>query len=471
MLKYLNEPSDESQDLNTDTVNVSDNASFNTDTYSPAGELGEYSGADDYEIAALKEKLVRYEYRIAYLERIVKVSQILNTVLTLEPLLQIIIQAATELIDTDACSIMLIDRNTGELRFAEATGSVTEAIKKLSIPLDDTSIAGLVVQTDKPVLVRDVRNDDRWNPEVDKAVDFETKSILGVPLRVRDQVIGVLEVVNKRSEEGFTQDDIQIANTLAAQAAVALENARLLDELQMAYRELSEIDQIKSDFVSIAAHELRTPLAVILGYATFLREKVKGEQANKQLDIVVNSAMHLRTLIGDMINLHHINSNKVMLDRSVFSLKQIVLDVLREFSEIAKGKQQTLTKKFVPDNDPLNIDADQQKIYLIFANLISNAIKFTGDSGRIHVNVELKGYKYHINVIDTGIGISEDQYERIFDQFHQVEASLTRKYQGMGLGLSITKGMVEVHEGRIWVQSVVGKGSNFNVILPSAPGA
>jgi signal transduction histidine kinase len=127
-----------------------------------------------------------------------------------------------------------------------------------------------------------------------------------------------------------------------------------------------------------------------------------------------------------------------------------------------------LTKKFVPNNDPLNIEADRQKIYLVFANLISNAIKFTGEKGRIHINVELKGYKYHVNVIDTGIGIEEDQYERIFDQFHQVESSLTRKYQGMGLGLSIAKGMVEIHEGRIWVQSVVGKGSNFNVILPSA---
>lgn len=471
MLKYLGSSEESNEELNNEETALEGEAEEGA-TASLENKNPEPARAGDSEsemVAILKEKLARYEHRITYLERIVKVSQILNTVLTLEPLLQIIIQSATELINTDACSILLIDKNTGELHFAEVTGGMTEALREVSIPLDN-SIAGLVVQTDKPVLVRDVKNDSRWHPEIDKALNFETTSILGVPLKVRDEVIGTLEVVNKRSEGGFTQDDIQIATTLAAQAAVALENARLLDELQHAYRELAEIDQIKSDFVSIAAHELRTPLAVILGYASFLRENVQG-QASEQLEIVVNSAMHLRTLIGDMINLHHIQTNNVLLDRTVFSLRQLILEVMEEFNELVKGKGQVFTKKFVPDNDPLNIDADRQKIYLIFANLISNAIKFTNEGGRIHINIQLKGYKYHINIIDTGIGIPETQYERIFDQFHQVESSLARKYQGMGLGLSIAKGMVEVHQGKIWVQSMVGKGSNFNVVLPSAPDA
>jgi signal transduction histidine kinase len=291
---------------------------------------------------------------------------------------------------------------------------------------------------------------------------------LGVPLKVRDNVIGVLEVVNKKTEEGFNQDDIQIATTLSAQAAIAIENARLLDELQQAYRDLSQLDQIKGDFVSIASHELRTPLAVILGYATFLRDNVTG-QASEQLEIVLNSAMRLRSLIDDMVNLRHIQTDDVQLERSMFSLRQLVSDVTQEFSELATGKQQILTTKFTPSDSPLNIDADRQKIYLALANLISNSIKFTPEGGRIHINVELKGYKYWVNVIDTGIGIPETEYDRIFDQFYQVEPSLTRKYQGMGLGLSIAKGMVEVHKGRIWVESVVGKGSNFIVVLPSAP--
>ncbi len=415
----------------------------------------------------LEQKIEGLERRIGYLERIVKVSQILNSTLSVEPLLQIIIQAATELTNTEACSIMLIDKNTGELRFAEATGGATEALKKVSVPLDN-SIGGWVVRMDRPLLIRDAKNDPRWHRGVDETTEFETRSILGVPLKVRDKVIGVLEVVNKKTDEGFNQDDIQIATTLSAQASIAIENARLLDELQAAYRELSRLDQIKGDFVSIASHELRTPLAVILGYASFLRDNVSG-QASEQLDIVLNSAMRLRSLIDDMVNLRHIQEDDVQLQYDLFSLRQLVVDVTQEFSQLISGKRQTLTIKFNPNDNPFNIDADRQKIYLVLANLVSNAIKFTPENGRIHINVELKGLKYWISVIDTGIGIIKTEYERIFDQFYQVEPALTRKYQGMGLGLSIAKGMVQVHKGRIWVESVVGKGSNFTVVLPSGP--
>jgi signal transduction histidine kinase len=415
----------------------------------------------------LKQKIEALERRIAYLDRIVKVSQILNSTLSVEPLLQIIIQSATELTNTEACSIMLIDKQSGELRFAEATGGASAALKRVSVPLEN-SIAGWVIRKDKPLLIRDAKNDPRWHRGVDESTDFETHSILGVPLKVRDQAIGVMEVVNKKSDEGFSQDDIQIATTLAAQAAIAIENARLLDELQQAYRDLSQLDQIKGDFVSIASHELRTPLAVILGYATFLRDNLTG-QASEQLDIVLSSAVRLRSLIDDMVNLRHIQTNDVQLERSFFSLKQLVLDVIQEFDELVKGKQQILTARFSPDDVTFNIEADRQKIYLVLANLISNAIKFTPEGGRIHINVELKGFKHVINVIDTGIGIQKSEYHHIFDQFYQVEPSLTRKYQGMGLGLSIAKGMVEVHHGRIWVESVVGKGSNFTVVLPSGP--
>jgi signal transduction histidine kinase len=422
---------------------------------------------EDGQAAVLKQKITGLERRIGYLERIVKVSQMLNSTLSLEPLLQIIIQAATELTSTEACSIMLVDKNTGELRFAAATGKEEQFLKKMLVPLEN-SIAGFVIRQSRPVLIRDAKNDPRWHGDVDENIDFETRSILGVPLTVRDRVIGVLEVVNKTAEEGFSQDDIQIATTLSSQAAIAIENARLLDELQQAYRDLSEIDQLKGDFVSIASHELRTPLAVILGYATFLRDNIQGE-GSEQLDIVLSSALKLRALIDDMVNLRHIQTDDVQLARTIFPLKQLVLDVTKEFSEIIAGKQLILTTKFTPSDSPLNIDADRQNIYLVLANLLNNAIKYTPEGGRIHVNVELKGHKYWVNVIDTGIGIPKADYERIFDQFYQVEPSLTRKYQGMGLGLSIAKGMVEVHDGRIWVESVVGKGSNFVVVLPSAP--
>ena len=481
MLKYLDNADDEQEpeqeegsaaglpEIDNEAllspVTEADNDEFAVDLGDDVDELaGLEIGAEDDHVAMLKQKIGGMEQRISYLERIVKVSQMLNSTLSLEPLLQIIVQAATELTGTEACSIMLIDKNTGELRFAEATGGVTNDLMKISVPLDD-SIGGFVIRRKRPLLIRDVQDDPRWHGET---MDFETRSILGVPLNVRDSVIGVLEVINKSDDSGFSEDDVQIATTLGAQAAIAIENARLLDELQQAYRDLAEVDQIKNDFVSVASHELRTPLAVILGYATFLKDNVQGE-AGEQLEIVLNSAVKLRSLIDDMVNLRHIQTNEIQLERTMFSLKQLITDITKEFSEIIASKQLLLSSRFMPDDSPLNIDADRQKIYLVIANLVNNAIKFTREGGRIHINVELKDHKYWINVIDTGIGIPPVERERIFDQFYQVEPPLTRKYQGMGLGLSITKGMVEIHRGRIWVESVVGKGSNFAVVLPTAP--
>ncbi|MEJ2555476.1 MAG: GAF domain-containing sensor histidine kinase [Anaerolineae bacterium] len=413
----------------------------------------------------LEQRITTLERRIAYLERIVKVSQILNSTLSLEPLLRIIIQSATELTHTEACSIMLLDKRTGELRFTHSIGEGSEGLRDMTVPLDN-SIAGWIVRKRKPLLIRDAKNDSRWNPQIDRTIDFDTRSILGVPLKVKDEVIGVMELLNKVGEQGFVQDDIQIANTLAAQAAIAIENARLLDELQQAYDELAELDQLKSNFVSIASHELRTPLSVILGYASFLREEVSGE-AGEQIDIVLQSAMRLRSIIDDMVNLRHVDTGQAQLERDIFSMTVLISDVAGEFDQLAKAKQQIL-RVDLPE-DQLKIDADWQKIYLVLANLLSNAIKFTPSQGRVQVSAQRKGEELWISVMDTGIGIPERDYDRIFDRFYQVEPSLTRRYEGMGLGLSVAKSMVELHSGRIWVESVVGKGSRFTVVLPISP--
>lgn len=413
----------------------------------------------------LEQRIAGLERRIAYLERIVKVSQILNSTLSLEPLLGIIIQSATELTHTEACSIMLLDKRTGELRFAHTIGERSEGLRNVTVPLDN-SIAGWIVRKRKPLLIRDAKSDPRWHSQVDKTIDFDTRSILGVPLKVKDEVIGVMELLNKLDDHGFSQDDIQIASTLAAQAAIAIENARLLDELQRAYDDLAELDRLKSDFVSVASHELRTPLAVILGYASFLREEVSGE-AGEQLSIVLQSAMRLRSIIDDMVNLRHVDTGESQLQRDIFSMKELISEVTNEFVQLAKAKQQTVTLD-LPD-DPLNIDADRQKIYLVLANILSNAVKFTPGAGRVQVSAYRKGEEIWIAVMDTGVGIPERDYQRIFDRFYQVEPSLTRRYEGMGLGLSIAKSMVELHEGRIWVDSVVGKGSRFTIVLPVSP--
>jgi signal transduction histidine kinase len=410
----------------------------------------------------LTERITGLERRIANLERIVKVSQLLNTTLSLEPLLKIITQSAMELTGTEACSIMLLDKQTGELRFAAATGGKKEEIEKIPVPLD-RSVGGWVVRNGKPLLIRDAKKDPRFYRQVDELTDFETRSILAVPMQLRQTVIGVMEVLNKVGGGDFTQDDIQIASTLAAQAAIAIENARLLEELQRAYEDLAELDRLKSEFVAIASHELRTPLAVILGYASFLRKDVEGT-AGEQLDMVLQSAMRLRSIIDDMVNLRHVETGEAQLELEVFSLRDLVEKTLQEFEALAEAKHQDLCTAL--DEGQLMIEADRQKIYLVLANLLSNAVKFTPQGGRIHLSVEQKGEEMWVVVMDTGVGIPQRQIHRVFDRFYQVEPSLTRHFEGMGLGLSIVKDLIELHGGRIWVDSVERMGSRFTFAIP-----
>jgi len=423
--------------------------------------------ANNYQvlIEQYKEKITHLEYRIAYLERIAKVSQTLNSTLDLDMLLRNITQVAAELTNAEACSILLYDKDTKELKFTPATAStVSEKLTSIPVPIDD-SIAGWVFKKARPMLIRNVTNDPRWNKHVDEMSNFHTRSILGVPLKIKQQIIGVLELLNKQDDIGFTQDDIQIATTLAAQVAVAIENARLWRDVQQAYEELSELDELKTNFVNLASHELRTPLAVIMGYASFLRDELSG-QASEQLNMVLASALKLRKLIDDMTNLRYVKTHQIDLDVEIFSMRELVQEVLSEFSALMQAKSLRLKTQFPDGDDPINIEADRQKIYLIIANLVSNAIKFTSEDGIVLVGMSREGQKIILRVADTGVGIEKQKLDKIFEDFYQVEPSMTRRFQGLGIGLSIVKGMVEIHHGRITVKSVRGKGSQFTVMLP-----
>jgi len=170
-----------------------------------------------------------------------------------------------------------------------------------------------------------------------------------------------------------------------------------------------------------------------------------------------------------MVNLRHIHNDDVQLDLTVFSMKALVTAVMDEFEKLIKVKQLKVKLQMMQGDDPINIEGDYQKLYLVVANLLSNAIKFTAEKGAILVGLSRQGQKIYFRIADTGIGIPEEHFSKIFEDFYQVEPSLTRRYEGLGLGLPIVKGMVNIHHGHIKVESVVGKGSRFTVRLPIAP--
>lgn len=399
------------------------------------------------------------------LQRILEISQILTSTYDLDELLQVILAAATELTKTETASILLLEEGSTDLRFAATTGSNRDKMMALRVPVA-SSLAGTILRSGEPMVFDDVQQDPRHFDGIDKQIAFESRSMLGVPLLVRDRPVGVLEALNKLDSSPFSEEDGQVLMTLAAQAAVAIENARLITALQRAYEQLNRVDQIKSDFIAIASHELRTPLGLILGYAAMLREDMKNPDTAQQLDVVMHSALRLRDLIDDMVNVQHIEEGKAKLVLTEFALQDVVQRVVTAISELYTVKEQEMLINLPPE--PLSLKADREKITLVLNNLLTNAIKFTDARGRIMLSAERMNGEVQVHVADTGIGIPAREVEHIFDRFYQVEPHLTRTYGGLGLGLAIAKGMIELHGGKIWVESVEGLGSRFSFSVPVA---
>jgi signal transduction histidine kinase len=397
------------------------------------------------------------------LARLVEISRVLNSATSVDSLLHYIIKQAAALTDAEAASILLLDPQTRQLRFRAASNAMQHTpMAEISVPLDN-SIAGAILQSNRPMLISDVRRDPRWNREVSQAINFETRSILGVPMHDADrQAMGVLEALNKQNG-GFTREDAQTLTVLADIAGVAIARAQLNEALQQAYQELNELDQLKTDFIAIASHELRTPLSVIMGYVSFLQEEAGPEMAG-QLDTVMDAAVHLRNLIQAMLNLRYVAAGESVLKLATVDLTGLVAETTAVLQETAVSTHHTITGHL--PGEKLFIHADRDVIQTAFNNLVSNAIKFTPDGGRIELTLLRCGGEAWFCVRDSGIGIPADRLDRVFKRFYQVESPLRRTYGGLGLGLAIAKELVELHNGRIWAESQPGQGSAFTIALP-----
>ncbi len=401
---------------------------------------------------------------IRQLARLVEISVVINSTLEIDRLLQHIIEAAADLLGCEAASILLYEEQEHKLFFAAATGSDPLELAKIPVPIEG-SIAGQIFAENAPRILNDLSTSTEHYNHVGKQVNFATRSLLGVPMRIRERVIGVLEALNKREGE-FNGNDLRLLSVIASHASVAIENARLVQALQHANEELKEANRLKSDFIAIASHELRTPLGLILGYASFLKEEAQGD-ISEHAEMVLNSALRLRALVEDMTNLSMLQKGKISLHLEVFPAQKVVMAAYQESTTAAETKSQKL-RLHIPKKDVL-IRADYAKMLLVMNNLINNAVRFTPSGGQIDIRVSGTKRKVGIEVRDTGPGIPPDRLEDVFREFYQVENHLTRHVGGMGLGLAITKGIVEAHGGRIWAENQPqGHGAVFKILLPRA---
>jgi len=409
------------------------------------------------------DRVAQLERKVQVYARLSEISTVLNSTLKLKPLLKVLVDAAAEIVEAEGASVLLWDARKNELRFAAATtGSRGIGLTGQLVPLEN-SIAGTVMRENRVIAVNDVMDEPRHYSQLDRQVGFRTRSVLAVPMRSKDRLIGVLEAVNKR-ELPWTDNDEVYLSILAAQAAVAIESAQLVAALRKANDELSQLDKLKSDFIAIASHELRTPLGVILGYASFLQEAT-DEEVRGHASKVVSSALQLRRIIEDLTNLRYLEQKQLELLRESISVDKLVRAVVQETKPIADAKGHRLI--VLPGAGDARIEADRIRVGMALTNVLNNAIRFTPEYGRIIIKTEVRGGEALITVIDNGIGIPHDQLDRIFERFVQLEDHMTRSNGGLGIGLSIARALIEAHGGRIWASSQgVNNGATFTIALP-----
>jgi len=276
--------------------------------------------------------------------------------------------------------------------------------------------------------------------------------------------MGVLEAVNKH-DGAFTQSDVSILSVIAAHAAIAINNARQHMSTQQALAKVKETNQIKNRFLALASNEMRTPLSVIIEYATFLQRDTEDELSN-HVDRVANAATKVRSLLDQMNNLTLLQSDEMELSQVKIPVQDVLNHALDEVKYFAAKQDLQLVYAF--QDDPIYVNVDPEKTALAFVNLLNNAIHFSPEGSQIVIGVIEQGDEIMAWVKDKGIGIPADQLQKIFEEFYQIEPSDAQGHGGLGIGLTIAKGLIEAQGGEIWAESEgEGKGSTFKVILPA----
>jgi len=406
--------------------------------------------------ALAKERLQRENVRLRALIPLYELSKAFMSMTNLQELLQEIVQVSCQETGADRASLMLLSEDDETLTIQAAIRLSEEAIKTTATKLGE-GIAGRVALQGEPLVL-----DSRSPPseEFEKLMKLdEISSAICIPLTVRNELIGVLNL-SKLGDESppFTTGSVQLTSVLAGQAAIAIKNAYLFEEIQQAYSDLKRLDKLKSEFINVASHELRTPLAILLGYASLLEEQTTDTTRKYVLPIIQN-ALRLRKLLTDMLNLRYLEAGEMDLELEPVQFSEVVDAVLEDLGFLADEKGEVVVIEI--GQDLPSIWADKGKLHLILSNLISNAIKFTPEGGEIAITALAEDDQLTVAVRDTGVGIASEEYDRIFDRFYQVEDSLTRRHPGLGLGLSIVKELVELHQGRVWVESQTEEGSTF----------
>lgn len=423
------------------------------------------------------------EKNIQQLNQLVIIRQIsreINSTVGLDQCLKLILDKTADLLGVEMASLMLIDKNRNELTIKYARGLNEKIVKEARAILDQKDpmeVAVWVVQRGEPLLIQDIERDGRFVKRDGKK--YTTNSLLSVPLKARDEIIGVLNVNNKKDRGIFTQEDLDILMTLANEVSIAIQNNRLYEELMIANEQLKQLDQLKSDFIANVSHELSTPLATSKYLISVIEKGATGGITAKQkeyLILVHNNIDRLTRLIENLLDISRIEAGRFELKREPLDLTGIIKEAVYSFKIQARSK--SIALKTALSNGLPNAYGDRDKIIQVMVNLMDNAIKFNREGGKVTISARIHekspflsdpGLEFvEVCVADTGLGIANEDINKLFTKFHRVpQKQEGPKIKGTGLGLAITKEIIERHRGKIWVESGPGMGSRFFFTLPA----
>jgi signal transduction histidine kinase len=431
-----------------------------------AGKLQESYSDLEQKVEQRTEELAQ---SVGELRALGEVSRAVNSTLDLETVLNTIVAKAVQLSGTEAGAIYVYDEDKDQFELRSTYGMSEEliaAIRKhrvgVGVGADDP--VGKAYASQAMVQVADLRDEAR-TPVLEAVLQAGYRALLVLPLVGAEGVVGAL-VVRRKQPGQFPKQTTDLLQTFAAQSVLAIQNARLFSEIGEKSRQLEAASQHKSQFLANMSHELRTPLNAILGYTELILDQLYGETPQKMkgvLERVQSNGKHLLGLINDVLDLSKIEAGQLVLSLADYSVKEVVQSVYSVVESLANAKNLALKVEVPPDLPVAR--GDERRLAQVLLNLVGNAIKFT-DVGEVKIAAAASNGAYTVSVRDTGPGIDAADQVKIFEEFQQADSSATKKKAGTGLGLSIARRIVEMHGGRIWVESAVGQGATFFMNIP-----
>jgi GAF domain-containing protein len=384
----------------------------------------------------------------------------------LQTVLNTLAESASRLCEADLSSIHRQRGSDYQMVATYGSPAGTDEFVSRRIPFvaGRGSVLGRTVAQRRPIQIADVLADPDYSvQDVQRKVGYRT--ILGVPILREGNPVGAI-VLMRFAVRPFTDKQIELAQTFADQAGIAIENVRLFDEIQEKSKQLEEASQHKSQFLANMSHELRTPLNAILGYTELMADGAYGEPSEKMSTVLKrleSNGRHLLGLINDVLDLSKIEAGQLALELSEYSIQDIAQTVRSTLESLAADKKLEFKVEVAPRLPSGR--GDGRRLTQVLINLAGNAIKFT-DTGEVAIKAEASDGSFYVSVRDTGPGISAADQAKLFQEFQQADNAITKKKGGTGLGLAISKRIVEMHGGRIWIDSTVGEGSTFSFTVP-----